>query len=89
MDRVEFHPLANLFPMMTDEEVNDLGDSFEVVSEAGDLVKVRTALQEEVDERWMAMVMSLNESITEGAPGAGILLAFAILSARTYARMSR
>jgi YebC/PmpR family DNA-binding regulatory protein len=27
------------------EEVNDLGDSFEVVSEAGDLVAVRTALQ--------------------------------------------
>jgi YebC/PmpR family DNA-binding regulatory protein len=28
------------------EEVNDLGDSFEVVSEAGDLVAVRSALQE-------------------------------------------
>ncbi|RBM23982.1 YebC/PmpR family DNA-binding transcriptional regulator [Streptomyces sp. PT12] len=28
------------------EEVNDLGESFEVVSEAGDLVAVRTALQE-------------------------------------------
>ena len=28
------------------EEVNDLGDSFEVVSEATDLVAVRTALQE-------------------------------------------
>jgi YebC/PmpR family DNA-binding regulatory protein len=28
------------------EEVNDLGDSFEVVSEAGDLVGVRTALQD-------------------------------------------
>ncbi|MDQ1250870.1 MAG: hypothetical protein QG597_5250 [Actinomycetota bacterium] len=28
------------------EEVNDLGDTFEVVSEAGDLVAVRTALQE-------------------------------------------
>jgi YebC/PmpR family DNA-binding regulatory protein len=27
------------------EEVNDLGESFEVVSEAGDLVEVRTALQ--------------------------------------------
>jgi len=27
------------------EEVNDLGDSFEVVSEAGDVVAVRTALQ--------------------------------------------
>ena len=28
------------------EEVNDLGDAFEVVSEATDLVAVRTALQE-------------------------------------------
>ncbi len=28
------------------EEVNDLGDAFEVVSDAGDLVAVRTALQE-------------------------------------------
>ena len=28
------------------EEVNDLGDAFEVVSEAGDLVAVRTALQQ-------------------------------------------
>ena len=27
------------------EEINDLGDSFEIVSEAGDLVAVRTALQ--------------------------------------------
>lgn len=27
------------------EEVNDLGDSFEIVSEAGDLIPVRTALQ--------------------------------------------
>jgi YebC/PmpR family DNA-binding regulatory protein len=28
------------------EEVNDLGDSFEVISEAGDLVAVRSALQQ-------------------------------------------
>jgi YebC/PmpR family DNA-binding regulatory protein len=28
------------------EEVNDLGDSFEIVSEAGDVVAVRTALQD-------------------------------------------
>ena len=28
------------------EEVNDLGESFEVISEATDLVEVRTALQE-------------------------------------------
>jgi hypothetical protein len=26
MEKYEFHPLASIFPMMTDEEVNDLGD---------------------------------------------------------------
>jgi transcriptional/translational regulatory protein YebC/TACO1 len=29
------------------EEVNDLGDSFEVITEPGDLVPARTALQDE------------------------------------------
>lgn len=28
------------------EDVNDLGDSFEVITEPGDLVAVRTALQD-------------------------------------------
>ncbi len=28
------------------EEVNDLGDNYEIISEAGDMVAVRTALQE-------------------------------------------
>lgn len=44
------------------EEVNDLGESFEVVSEAGDLVAVRTALQEagidyeSADANWLPSV---------------------------------
>jgi YebC/PmpR family DNA-binding regulatory protein len=44
------------------EEVNDLGDSFEVISEAGDLVAVRTALQEagidydSADSNWLPSV---------------------------------
>jgi predicted MFS family arabinose efflux permease len=37
-------------------------------------VAATTALQEQVNERWMALMMSLNESILQGAPGAGILL---------------
>jgi MFS family permease len=37
-------------------------------------VAATTALQEKVAERWMALMMSLNESILQGAPGAGILL---------------
>ncbi|GAA2090353.1 YebC/PmpR family DNA-binding transcriptional regulator [Actinomadura alba] len=44
------------------EEVNDLGEAFEVVSEAGDLVGVRTALQEagieyeSADANWLPSV---------------------------------
>jgi YebC/PmpR family DNA-binding regulatory protein len=44
------------------EEVNDLGDSFEVVSEAGDMVGVRSALQEagidyeSADANWLPSV---------------------------------
>jgi MFS family permease len=38
------------------------------------VVAVRTALQEAVPERWMALILSLNESIFEAIPGIGILL---------------
>lgn len=41
-------------------------------------VAARTALQEQVHERWMAMMMSLNESMTALVPGVGILLGGAI-----------
>jgi Major Facilitator Superfamily len=41
-------------------------------------VSSRTALQEAVRERWMALMMSLNESIFQAVPGAGILLGGAI-----------
>jgi predicted MFS family arabinose efflux permease len=52
-----------------------------VVSGAGngiEAVSVRTALQENVQERWMALVMSLNESIAQAVPGIGIALGGAI-----------
>jgi hypothetical protein len=41
-------------------------------------VAARTALQEETEERWMALMMSLNESLFQSVPGAGILLGGAI-----------
>jgi predicted MFS family arabinose efflux permease len=41
-------------------------------------VAARTALQEQVDEGWMALMMSLNESMFQSVPGAGILLGGAI-----------
>jgi hypothetical protein len=37
-------------------------------------VAARTALQEETEERWMALMMSLNEALFQSIPGAGILL---------------
>jgi predicted MFS family arabinose efflux permease len=37
-------------------------------------VAARTALQEQVDPAWMALMMSLNESIFLSVPGAGILI---------------
>jgi predicted MFS family arabinose efflux permease len=37
-------------------------------------VAARTALQEHTSQRWMGMVMSLNEAIGQAAPGVGILL---------------
>jgi MFS family permease len=47
--------------------IGGLGNGIEAVVE-------RTALQERVEQRWMAMMMSLNESIFQALPGAGILL---------------
>lgn len=38
----------------------------------------RTALQESVGEAWMGMMMSLSESISQGAPGIGIVIGGAI-----------
>jgi predicted MFS family arabinose efflux permease len=37
-------------------------------------VAARTTLQEHVEERWMAMMMSLNESLFQAVPGIGIVL---------------
>jgi predicted MFS family arabinose efflux permease len=41
-------------------------------------VAARTALQEQVEAQWMALMMSFNESLTQAVPGAGILLGGAI-----------
>jgi MFS family permease len=41
-------------------------------------VAARTALQEETDDEWMAMMMSLHEALFQSVPGAGIVLGGAI-----------
>lgn len=43
-------------------------------------VAARTTLQEHVEERWMAMMMSLTESIHQAVPGAGIVVGGALAS---------
>jgi MFS family permease len=48
------------------------------IGNGSEAVAVRTVLQEQVAEHWMAMVMSLNDSIAQSVPGAGILLGGAI-----------
>jgi len=52
------------------EEINDLGDSFEVVSEPGDLVGVRTALQDagiEYDSAETSLVPTMTVPVDEEA----------------------
>jgi YebC/PmpR family DNA-binding regulatory protein len=52
------------------EEVNDLGDQFEVVSEAGDMVAVRTALQDagiDYDSADSAFIPSVQVELDETA----------------------
>ena len=54
------------------EDVNDLGDSYEVVSEATDLVAVRTALQDagiDYDSAEAAFVPSVQVELDEDAAG--------------------
>jgi MFS family permease len=51
--------------------VGGIGNGIQVVA-------VRTALQEAVTERWMALVLSLNESMFQAVPGVGIAIGGAI-----------
>lgn len=45
------------------------------------IVAVRTALQDATDARWMALIVSINESLLQGVPGAGILIGGGITAA--------
>ena len=52
------------------EEINDLGDSFEVISEPGDLVAVRTALQDagiEYDSAESSLLPTMTVEVDEDA----------------------
>ena len=63
------------------EEVNDLGDSFEVVSEATDLVAVRTSLQGaglDYDSAEASFVPSMQVELDESAAGKALRLVDAL-----------
>lgn len=51
-----------------------LGAGFAGTGNGIGAVAVRTALQEQVEERWMALVMGLNESLSQAVPGLGIVI---------------
>ena len=51
-----------------------IGAVFAGVGNGVEAVAARTALQEETADRWMALMMSFNESLFQCVPGAGILL---------------
>ncbi len=57
-----------------------VGAAIAGVGNGVEAVAARTALQEEVEERWMALMMALNESLFQSVPGVGILLGGAITS---------
>lgn len=48
------------------------------VGNGSQLVAMKTELQETVEERWMSLVLSLNESMLQAVPGIGILLGGAL-----------
>jgi predicted MFS family arabinose efflux permease len=43
-----------------------------------EVVSVRTAIQEAVEQSWMARIMSLSESVSEAVPGGGMIIGGAI-----------
>jgi hypothetical protein len=55
-----------------------VGAGFAGIGNGVEAVSARTALQEATQERWMALMMGLNESMFQLVPGAGILLGGAL-----------
>ncbi|HEX8975707.1 MAG TPA: MFS transporter [Solirubrobacteraceae bacterium] len=55
-----------------------IGAALGGVGNGGGLMAAKTLLQEYTPQRWMAIVTSLNESISQLAPGVGILLGGAL-----------
>jgi MFS family permease len=58
-----------------------VGAALAGLANATELVAMRTALQEAVSEHWMALIVSLSESMLQAVPGAGIVLGGALAAA--------
>lgn len=61
----------SLLPAVVAAAVAGMGNGVEAVA-------VRTTLQERIEERWMARIMSFSESLNEAMPGVGIVIGGAI-----------
>ena len=73
--------LAVGFPVMAvapSLAVAVVGAALAGVGNGVESVAVRTALQEQVTEQWMALMMSLYEALFQSVPGAGMLIGGAI-----------
>jgi hypothetical protein len=55
-----------------------VGGGFAGIGNGVESVAARTALQEEVEDRWMALMMSFHEALFQSVPGAGILIGGAV-----------
>lgn len=55
-----------------------IGAVFGGIGNGSESVAARTALQEETEDEWMAMMMGLHEALFQSVPGVGILLGGAI-----------
>ena len=63
-----------------------VGAAFAGVGNGVESVAVRTALQEEVEEQWMALMMSLYEALFQSVPGVGMLIGGVITAPAARAR---
>jgi ENTS family enterobactin (siderophore) exporter len=57
-----------------------IGAALAGVGNGVQIVSVRTALQEAVVERWMALILSLNQSMFQALPGLGIIIGGALMT---------
>ena len=71
-----------LVPALVGAAVAGCGNGIEAVA-------ARTTLQEHVEPQWMALIMSLNESMYQAVPGGGIIIGGVLAALAGPGRRSR